>query len=152
MPDDEKYIADLKHLLHDVVDQIGTLELPNDAALLDAYCRLTDHDYNFYLKNNLMPQGYVMTITIPLFQKLFIGLGAKSIPSIIRGVIHTSSVVEYIEDMPMNRKYFGKIGIGALVRKKGGKGEYFAVDILFDVFNDLGRKVAADNHQFFLKT
>ncbi len=139
-------------LLNDLINEIGTLELPVGDDSLKKFCEYTGHDYSVYTENNLIPQGYLMTITIPIFTRFFKRAWGEFIPKIIKGVIHTFSTIEYYSPFKMDQKYFGKMGVKSIEEKKGKKGEYFSVDFEIIVCDDKGATVASDIHKFFLKT
>lgn len=142
---------DFQGSLEDLINKIGIKELNIEKASLKKFCELTRHDYSFYLEKNLIPQGYLMTFTIPIFAQFFILASADLIPKIIKGVIHTFSRIEYYEPFRTDQKYFGKIEIKNVVEKKGKLGEYFAADFEFLLSNEQGEKVASDIHQFFFR-
>ncbi len=152
MKDREKISKDdLQESLGNLINKIGTKELSIEADSLKTFCVLTHHDYSFYLEKNLIPQGYLMTFTIPLFSQFFIMASVDLIPKVIKGVIHTFSKIEYFGPFRMDQKYFGKMEMKNVVEKKGKMGEYFAVDFEILVSKGKGEKVASDLHQFFLK-
>jgi len=152
MRDKEKISKDdFQKSLEDLINKIGIKELNVEKDSLKTFCELTHHNYSFYLEKNLIPQGYLMTFTIPLFTQFFITASVDLIPKVIKGVIHTFSKIEYFGPFRMDQKYFGKIGVKNVVEKKGKMGEYFAVDFEILVSNEKGEKVASDVHQFFLR-
>lgn len=144
--------GDFRKLLEEIVREIGPLEVAVDRGEIETYCELTGHDFSMYIEANRAPQGYFMTLTAPLFSRFFTTAGARLIPKIVKGVIHTSSKVEYFRPFEIGRRYLAKVEMGAVVEKSGNSGDYFAADIEFVVSDEKGQKVALDIHQFFLRT
>ncbi len=137
--------------LNDLIKRIGTIDLNADKDSLETFCELTNHDHSLYLERNLIPQGYLMTFTIPLFTQFFLMVAVDLIPEVIKGIIHTFSEIEYFGAFRMDQRYLGKMEAKNIVEKRGTMGEYFAVDFEILVNNEKGEKVASDLHQFFLR-
>ena len=143
---------DFQELLDDLANNIGIKELDLDIDSLKRFCEITRHDYSVYLEKNLIPQGYLMTLTIPLFSEFFILAIADLIPRVVKGVVHTFSRIEYFGPFRTHQKYLGRMQVKDVVEKKGKMGEYFAVDFEILIDNEKGEKVGSDLHQFFFRT
>lgn len=142
---------EFKKLLDDEVKKVGEIKLEMDRKGLKTFCELTGHDADFYFENNLIPQGYFMTMTIPVFNSFFTAAFANLMPKVIKGVIHTSSKIEFHRPMRIDRKYTGKMTVARVEAKSGSLGDYFASDFEVVVLNEKGNWVASDLHQFFMR-
>jgi len=142
---------DFRRKLEDVINEIGVKELTLKEEFLKEYCRLTGHDYELYREKGEPPAGFLMTFTDPIVSEMFLKFFIK-FPRVIKGVIHTSSKVEYYAPLSLDTKnYSENLLVKNVEQKAGGKGDYFAVDFEVALMDDQGGKVATDAHQFFLR-
>lgn len=99
-----------------------------------------------------LPESYLLTLITPLSHELFTtGIG-HLLGSIIQGIIHTSSVIEFHGPMYCDTTYRLKLGFSELVRKKGKMGEYFVGTFPHRVLDVRDGLLAVDRHVFFLRT
>ncbi len=99
-----------------------------------------------------LPYSYLLTLIAPLSQDLFIvGLGEVLGP-FVRGVIHSSSVIEIYSPLYCETPYELALGFSGLVKKTGTMGEYLVGTFPHRVFDGQGGLVAEDSHVFFLRT
>ena len=99
-----------------------------------------------------LPESYLLTLITPLSHELFTtGIG-HLLGSIIRGIIHTSSVIEFHGPMYCDTPYRLRLEFSDLVRKKGKMGEYFVGTFPHTVFDARDERVAVDRHVFFMRT
>lgn len=124
--------------------------LPIDIKLLQKYCELTGHDFEFYKSRNLIPLGFLMTLTTKLFTELFVLFFSRH-RSVIKGVVHSSSKIELYRPFLLNAEYRGTLAIKNIVEKIGKKGKFFVVDIEVCLWDQNNLKIIADRHQFFIK-
>lgn len=137
--------------LQEVVDAIGVKTLPVDLDLLKEYCRLTGHDFARCQARDLLPTGFLMTFTSPIFSEMFLAFFVK-LPKLIKGVIHTASQVEFFGPLRLGAgPYQEKLAIRNLEEKSGKKGNYWAVDFEVSLMDTEDRKIVSDVHQFFLR-
>src|SRR4030042_1459818 len=127
--------------LQEVVDAIGVKTLPVDLDFLKEYCRLTGHDFARCQARDLLPTGFLMTFTTPIFSELFLAFFAK-LPQLIKGVIHTTSQIEILSPLRLRAgPYQEKLTIGNLEAKRGKTGDYWAVDFEVSVMDAEDRKL-----------
>lgn len=131
--------------------KISPMEFAVDEGVIRTFCETTGHDFEDCKKNNVIPQGYFMTLTIPLITRFFIEAALDELKGVIKGVIHTNSVVQYYRPLPLNGKYTGHMGVKSVVEKTGSLGNYYAVDFEVVITDGKSEELASDIHQFFLR-
>jgi hypothetical protein len=141
----------LKKKLKEVIDDRGERKLRLEVDLLKEYCALTGYDYPLYQTRNLVPLGFLMTLTAPVFSEIILSFIA-AFPNVIKGVIHTSSKVAIFSPLTLSSKYYHeKLEMRNVKEKVGRKGKYLVVDLELVLMNENDVTVASDLHQFFLK-
>ncbi len=144
-------ISAFQEKLRSVVDEAGPRRLEVDLDLIERYCALTGHDFSLYRARGVIPPGFLMTFTAPAASHMIYSFFAK-FPGVVKGVIHTSSRVEYLRPMSLGAGFYTeRIELKGIERKAGSKGDYFAVDFEVELTDDRGGRVATDLHQFFLR-
>jgi hypothetical protein len=99
-----------------------------------------------------IPEAYLLTLITPLSHELFTtGIGPLLGPS-VKGVIHTSSVIEFLEPLYCDTPYRLELEFAGLLRKSGKMGDYFVGTFPHKVLNGRGGLAAVDRHVFFLRT
>lgn len=99
-----------------------------------------------------LPPSYLLTLITPLSHDLFTtGIGPL-LGSLVRGVVHTSSEVEFLRTLYCDTPYRMTLEFGGLVRKTGKMGRYLVGTFPHKVFDLEGRLMAVDRHVFFLRT
>ena len=134
-----------------LIGKIGPVEFAVDEGIIRAFCETTGHDFDNCKKNNFVPQGYLMTLTIPLITQFFIKAALDELKGVIKGVIHTNSIIQYYRPFPLAGKYIGHMGLKSVVEKTGSLGNYYAADFEVVITDDKSEKLAGDIHQFFLR-
>jgi len=125
--------------------------LPLDEAALEAFCRLTGHDWPAYRARGVIPPGFFMTLTTPIMSELFIKLFV-AFPKLLKGVIHTASHVEIHDDFRLSAGPFSeRLSLKQVEEKAGSKGNYFAADFEVVLLDAGGKILASDLHQFFMR-
>ena len=99
-----------------------------------------------------IPESYLLTLITPLSHELFTtGIGPLLGP-VIRGIIHTSSVIEFLGPLHCDTPYRLELKFAGLVRKTGKMGEYFVGTFPHKVLDARDKLMAVDRHVFFLRT
>ncbi len=99
-----------------------------------------------------IPESYLLTLITPLSHELFTtGIGPLLGP-VIRGIIHTSSVIEFPGPLHCDTPYRLELEFAGLVRKTGKMGEYFVGTFPHKVLDARDKLMAVDRHVFFLRT
>ncbi|MEW6441861.1 MAG: MaoC family dehydratase N-terminal domain-containing protein [bacterium] len=98
-----------------------------------------------------VPESYFLTLITPLSHELFSrGVGLLLSPS-VKGVIHTSSAIEFHRPLYCETPYRLVLGLSSLVRKRGNMGSYLVGTFPHKVLDARGDLVAVDSHVFFLR-
>jgi hypothetical protein len=99
-----------------------------------------------------IPESYLLTLITPLSHDLFTtGIGPLLGP-VVKGIIHTSSVIEFLGPLYCDTPYRLELEFAGLVRKRGKMGEYFAGTFPHKVLDARDELVAVDRHVFFMRT
>ncbi|MHA1232726.1 MAG: hypothetical protein ACTSPQ_19005, partial [Candidatus Helarchaeota archaeon] len=100
----------------------------------------------------VIPPSYIMNITNPVMQILFIRIGQDFFQGLVKGVIHVSSIVNYYGPMLLNKRYKIKVEATNPVLRMGTKGKYYSVIIKLSILSeDMKYTYATDDHEFFFK-
>lgn len=152
MPEPTKIsISSFEEKLGQVIDEIGVKDILLRDDYFKEFCELTGHDYSECICRDLAPPGFMMTLTGSTIGSMFLKFFTK-FPTVIKGVIHSKSKVEYLAPIVLSAKNFKEtIAIKNVEEKSGKKGEYFVVDFEVALMDESGSKLAIDFHQFFLR-
>ncbi|MBD3229399.1 MAG: hypothetical protein GF329_14535 [Candidatus Lokiarchaeota archaeon] len=160
MQNDDKF-ASFKRKLDEIIKDIGIRELIINEKEIIKFCELINDNNEIYYNNSeakksgfegkLVPPGYIMNLTNPYIQKIFIKGGAEFFPGLIKGVIHVGSKIKYFKPMIMDKKFKIKIENSEPVEKSGEKGSYYSVIIKLSILDQEDTVYAIDNHEFFFK-
>ena len=98
-----------------------------------------------------IPESYLLTLITPLSHEFFTtGIGPLLGP-VIQGIIHTSSVIEFLAPLYCDTPYRIELEFAGLVRKRGKMGEYFVGTYPHKVLDTRDELMAVDRHIFFLR-
>jgi hypothetical protein len=99
-----------------------------------------------------IPESYLLTLIAPLSHELFTtGVGPLLGPA-IQGIIHTSSVIDFLGPLHCDTPYILKLEFAGVVRKRGKMGAYFVGTFPHKVLDARDELMAVDRHVFFLRT
>jgi hypothetical protein len=129
---------------------------------VEAFCRIVQETNPVYFdlreadragfEKIPIPESYLLTLITPLSHELFTtGIGPLLGP-VVKGVIHTSSVIEFRGPLYCDVPYRLELEFAGLVRKTGKMGEYFVGTFPHKVLDARNGLVAVDRHIFFLRT
>jgi hypothetical protein len=137
--------------LEEVIGEFGEKKLEMRKRMVEDYCSLTGHDYTRYQAIDRIPAGFLMTFTAPSISSMIISLFNR-FPGIIKGVIHTSSKLDFYAPFRLSSRFYNeKIELRGIEEKQGRMGSYFVMDFEVVLADDAGDKVVSDLHQFFLR-
>jgi hypothetical protein len=137
--------------LEEVVSDLGKKTLKMDPGKLETFCRLTGHDFEQWRERDEAPAGYLMTLTDPIVSEFFLGFFIR-FPRTIKGVIYTTSTVEWLRPIRLSEtEYRETLTLKSVEEKSGSKGDYFAVEFEVALTDGQGERVASDLHTFFLR-
>jgi len=128
----------------------GEHEVRSDPDFLNELCRVTGCDFSACKKRGTAPAGLFMTLSDPVVTDFFAKMFVK-FPGLVKGVIHTRSVVDYNDSIRISGSYKERLSVKRVEEKQGKKGRYMAVDFEVLVVDDSGRTAARDLHQFFIR-
>ena len=148
--------------INEILIEIGTSEVYIGEKVIKKFCDLIGDDNLLYhselaaqengYKGKLIPPGYMMNLTYPIIQEIFIIGGPDFFPGLIKGIIHVGSVVSFYKPIPLNNKYYIKIEItNPVILKRGKRGDYYSIIFGVSVLDEHKSVCAVDNHEFFFK-
>jgi hypothetical protein len=148
--------------INEILEELGISEVYIDEKEIKKFCDLIQDDNLLYHSklaaqergygDKLVPPGYMMNLTNPVTQEIFIKGGPDFFPGLIKGVIHVGSVVSYYKPMLVNNKYYIKIEItNPVILKRGSKGDYYSIIFGLSILDEDESVYAVDNHEFFFK-
>jgi hypothetical protein len=152
----------LREKMDQAISRMAPMEITVRPETVQAFCRIVQETNPVYLdakeakragfEKIPLPPSYLLTLITPLSHDLFTtGIGPLLGP-VIRGVIHTSSVVEFLGPLYCSTPYRLVLDFGGLARKKGKMGDYFVGTFPHKVLDARDEPVAIDRHVFFLRT
>ncbi|MGQ9722882.1 MAG: FAS1-like dehydratase domain-containing protein [Candidatus Jordarchaeum sp.] len=151
----------LQSIIDEIFGEIGSKQSKPDLATIKQYCEIIGEKNPVYFdievakkygyKSPVIPQGYLLTLFIPIVNEFFIKGYEKLFTGLIRGVIHTESEVVYNKPLLVGENYVLHLESERLEKKKGKKGEYFVWTFRAVASDEEGEEMAYDRHTFFLK-
>ncbi len=155
-------LDDLTEKMEEAISRMASKEIVVRKETMKAFCEIVEEGNPIYsdsqaardagFDNIPIPESYLLTLITPLSHELFTtGLGPLLGP-VVKGIIHTSSVIEFLEPLYCDIPYRLEMAFGGLVRKKGKMGEYFVGTYPHRVFDARDELMAVDRHVFFLRT
>jgi len=155
-------LDDLRKKINQAVSGMASKEIVVCAGRIKDFCEIIQETNPVYFdleearragfEKIPLPESYLLTLITPLSQELFTtGIGPL-LGTIIQGIIHTSSVIEFLGPLYCDTPYSLRLEFTGLFRKKGKMGEYFVGTFPHKVFDTRGELVAVDRHVFFLRT
>jgi hypothetical protein len=159
-PDPE--LDDLRKAIDKSISRMATQEIIVPPERIKSFCEIIGETNPVYFERKEarragferipLPESYLLTLITPLSHELFTtGIG-HLFGSVIRGIVHTSSEIEFYAPLYCDTPYGLKLECTGLVRKKGKMGEYLVGTFPHKVFDARNRLVAMDSHVFFLRT
>jgi hypothetical protein len=99
-----------------------------------------------------IPESYLLTLITPMSHELFTtGIGPL-LGSVVKGIIHSSSVIEFLGRLYCDTPYRLELEFAGLERKRGKMGDYFVGTFPHNVLDARDELVAVDRHVFFMRT
>ena len=152
----------LSREMDQAIARMASREIVVRPEALKEFCRIVQETHPVYLdleearragfEKIPLPASYLLTLITPLSHELFTtGIGPLLGP-VIKGVIHTSSVIEFSGPLYCDTPYRLELGFAGLVRQKGKMGEYLVGTFPHKVYDAGNEPVAVDRHVFFLRT
>jgi hypothetical protein len=144
------------------ISRMAPIEITVRLETVQDFCRIVQETNPVYLdpkearragfEKIPLPPSYLLTLITPLSHELFTAGIGPLLGNVIRGVIHTSSVVEFLGSLYCDTPYRLALAFGGLVRKRGKMGDYFVGTFPHKVLDARDEPVAIDRHVFFLRT
>jgi hypothetical protein len=158
-PDPE--LDDLKRAIDGSISRMATQEVIVRPERIKSFCGIIGETNPVYFDRKEarkagferipIPASYLLTLLTPLSHELFTtGIG-HLFGSLIRGIVHTSSVIEFLNPLYCDTPYDLKLECTELVRKSGKMGEYLVGTFPHKVFDAQNRLMVIDSHVFFLR-
>ena len=152
----------LRKKIDQAVSRMPRKEIVVRPETLHAFCKIVQETNPVYLDPEAarragfekipLPASYLLTLITPLSHDLFTtGIGPL-LGSVIRGVIHTSSVIEFLGPLYCDVPYRLELDFAGLKRQKGKMGEYIVGTFPHKVLDARDEPMAIDRHVFFLRT
>ena len=159
-PDPE--LDDLKRAIDGSISRMATKEVIVRPERIKSFCGIIGETNPVYFDRKEarkagferipVPASYLLTLLTPLSQELFTtGIG-HLFGSLVRGIVHTSSVIEFSNPLYCDTPYGLKLECTELVRKSGKMGEYLVGTFPHKVIDAQSRLMVIDSHVFFLRT
>ena len=155
-------LDDLKEAIDESVSRMATKEVIVRPERIKNFCEIIRETNPVYFDREEarkagfekipLPESYLLTLITPLSHELFTTAIGHLVGSVIRGIVHTSSVIEFFGPLYSDTPYGLKLECSGLVRKRGKMGEYLAGTFPHKVFDAQNRLIAIDSHVFFLRT
>ncbi len=159
--DEYSKLTKFTSIINEIITNMGMVDVvPNEKEIKkfltyidDNNLLYNDKDYAIQagFSDKLVPLEYIMNLTCPVTQEIFIKGGPELLPGIIKGVIHVGSILEFIKPIVVNHSYKIKIKVDNPVKKTGSKGNYYSVVFKLYILNENEKICAIDNHEFFFK-
>jgi hypothetical protein len=155
-------LDDLRQKMEESISRVPVKEIVVPVSRVRDFCEIIGELHPVYFDPDQargsgedkvpLPESYFLTMIAPLSHDLFTtGIG-HLLGALIKGIIHTSSVIELYEPLYCDTPYHLKLELSRLVRKRGKMGEYLVGTFLHKVFSAGAKLVAMDSHVFFLRT
>jgi hypothetical protein len=155
-------LDDLRKKMEESISRVPAKEVVVPFSRIQEFCEIIgernaaysdpEAARRFGFKKIPLPESYLLTMIAPLSHDLFTtGIG-HLVGDLIKGIIHTSSVIEFYEPLYCDTPYHLKLGLSRLARKRGKMGEYLVGTFPHKVLDAEGKLVAMDSHVFFLRT
>lgn len=98
-----------------------------------------------------IPESFLLTFIAPITHAFFTtGIG-RYMGKEIKGIIHTSSKLEFTQQLYCETYYKLKMDLLKVVQKKGKMGEFIDGIYLISLKNQDGEICFSDYHEFFMK-
>jgi hypothetical protein len=155
-------LDDLREKMDEAISRMASKEVVVHPETIKDFCGIVQETNPVYLdladakkagfEKIPIPESYLLTLITPLSQELFTtGIGPLLGP-VVKGIIHTSSVIEFLGPLYCDTPYRLQLEFAGLVRKRGKMGEYFVGTFPHEVLDARGELMAVDRHVFFLRT
>ncbi len=152
----------LREKMDQAISRMASKEIVVDPEAIKAFCGIVQETNPVYsdlqeaknagFEKIPIPESYLLTLITPLSHELFTtGIGPLLGP-VVKGIIHTSSVIEFLEPLYCDTPYRLELEFAGLVRKKGKMGEYFVGTFPHRVLDARAELMAVDRHTFFIRT
>lgn len=97
-----------------------------------------------------IPESYLLTFISPITHAFFTtGIG-RHMGKEIKGIIHTTSKIEYKQQMYCETPYKLEMDLIQVIPKKGKMGEFIDTIYLISLKNEEGETCFTDHHEFFM--
>jgi hypothetical protein len=160
VPEDVELDA-LSREMAQAISRMASKEIIVRVETVKEFCRIVEETNPVYLdlqearragfEKIPLPASYLLTLLTPISHEFFTrGIGPL-IGTVIKGVIHTSSVLEFLGPLYCDTPYRLELDFAGLVRKRGKMGEYFVGTFPHKVLGARDEPVAVDRHVFFLR-
>ncbi len=155
-------LDDLREKMDEAISRMASKEVVVRPETIEHFCGIVQETNPVYLDREEakkagfdripIPDSYLLTLITPLSHELFTtGIGPLLGP-VVKGIIHTSSVIEFLGPLYCDTPYRLELEFAGLVRKSGKMGEYFAGTFPHKVLDARDKLMAVDRHVFFLRT
>jgi hypothetical protein len=152
----------LRGKMDEAISRMASKEIRVLPETIKAFCEIVEETNPLYFdlqeaKNAgfekiPIPESYLLTLITPLSHELFTtGIGPLLGP-VVTGIIHASSVIEFLGPLCCDTPYRLEMEFAGLVRKRGKMGEYFVGTFPHKVLDARDELMAVDRHVFFMRT
>lgn len=155
-------LDDLRVKMDEAISRMASKEILVRPETIKVFCAIVQETNPVYFdlqearkeghEKTPIPESYLLTLITPLSHDLFTtGIGPLLGP-VVKGIIHTSSVIEFLRPLYCDTPYRLELEFAGLVRKTGKMGEYFVGTFPHRVLDARDDLMAVDGHVFFLRT
>ena len=155
-------LDDLRAKMEEAISRMDPKEIRVRPETVRAFCGIVEERNPVYFdlqeaekaghEKIPIPESYLLTLITPLSHDLFTtGIGPL-LGSLVKGIIHTSSEIEFLGPLYCDTPYRLELEFAGLVRKQGKMGAYFVGTFPHRVLDARNELLAVDRHVFFLRT
>ncbi|NHI91026.1 MAG: hypothetical protein EAX96_00900 [Candidatus Lokiarchaeota archaeon] len=158
---EDKNFEEIKQILKEANSRMRPIELTLPLKKLVKFCEIIDETNLIYrelseakkrgYKQVPIPESYLLTFISPITHEFFTtGIG-KHMGKEIKGIIHTSSKIEFKEQLYCETTYLLEMDLKNVIQKKGKMGDFIDTMYQISLKNGEGKVCFVDYHEFFMK-
>ncbi len=150
--------------IQEILDEANTKVKPLNLIIpfkkVKRFCDIIEETNPIYLNleiakkngygNIPIPESYILSLVSPITHNFFTGIG-KYMGSVFKGVIHSSSKIEFLQPLFCDLSYLMEMNLQELAHKKGKLGNYYVAEYLISIKNEKKETCFTDIHYFFIK-
>ena len=153
-------IETVQQILNEANSKVKPLNLIIPLKKVRKFCEIVEETNSIYLnldkakKNGHIgipiPESYLLSLVSPITHNFFTGIG-KYMGSTFKGIIHSSSKIEFLQPLYCDLPYIMEMELRDLSHKRGKLGEYYVAEYLISIKNEKKEQCYTDYHYFFIK-